>query len=310
MQLKKSLPVVLALALAAVAGSPVFAATWYTAESAVGHAVGFTQYRIDIYDPSGGGYVGSSLLKFPLDNSLLGVKFTGPAGAGWVLRSEAYTRVTLPAGALQDSDWLEDDGHDGLDIYSESRLDLTGALLVNVQAVAPPWQLGAWSLSPLAGLKYESWSFLASDVNQVGYGPYAADDTGSVPGPCLDYRVTYRLPYLGAEAASRRGRWDTEWSLAFSPLVTASDVDDHLLRSKRSVGTSSGTGWLASVTAGYRVNETTHVYGRLEWDTLATAGTQRQYIYNADGSVIDLGTVDLSLKSEQLFAGLSVRSVF
>jgi outer membrane protease len=123
----------------------------------VGHLTGNTLYHISAYDATGGI---ESELEFPLKTFLLGLEY------GYVGRNargqdalkigvQWYTNIDRGSGKLKDSDWLTDNfdiqappsppnppnsgfPHPGLDIYSESDIDLK-ANIIDLRASYSFW---------------------------------------------------------------------------------------------------------------------------------------------------------------------------
>ncbi len=219
---------------------------------------GHTTYRTDFSDPTG---AGTSQLEFPLDAPAVGVR------ARATIRREgrpdrfAFQVAFLSSfasgkGTLKDSDWISDSidvqmvgsAHPGLDIYSESDTSLD-AKIFEGRAV---WELSVapgLGISPMIGVQWQRFQLTASNVRQIGYGPYAAQFTGNVPGPGIDYQVAYLAPYAGAEAKYERGAFALAADLWVSPFASAEDRDDHLLRGRLATTSATGAAWQASLGA-------------------------------------------------------------
>jgi outer membrane protease len=201
-----------------------------------------------------------SELRFPLQGVMAGVRVRllaprGDDGARWVFEGAGLHTLTEQTGTMEDSDWIDGaaetapppDGeglapHPGKDIYSTSKAFLRAYTL----EARASWQhdvTRSLRLAPLAGLLYQSFSYVVVDVNQVGYGSWAPIVTGSVGGRVLTYDAGYRAVYLGARGELSVGQLTAALDAWYSPFARASDEDDHLLRGKVSRTDADGTAW-------------------------------------------------------------------
>lgn len=263
---------------------------------------GFTQYQIDIEDGAGNPW-GRSLLEFPLSNAFLGLNYSQPILTGWEFKGSVSKNVTEDAGALEDSDWIyiyEESGwlflddHAGKDIYSESDLSLDNGWIGHFNVLLDETREGPAFFRPSIGYMYERFNFTGSNVNQVGYGHWAPN-TASVPGPALTYEVIYSLPYVGLGYGSTVSAVEFIFNVLYSPIASARDEDHHLLRNKKSTGTSSGQAFVTSGSAEYPFGESSRIIAALNYTTIHTEGTQDQYF--SDGSTAR--GIPLTLDSEQ-----------
>lgn len=281
----------------------------------IGRINGMTLFHISSYDLSGSGV--ESELEFPLDTILFGIegsyRNTGKRETGgYLFRYALLTNLDGGRGKMKDSDWLTDDldvslvgsPHPGLDIYSESDIDLN-ALIIDLRLSFDASSEEEWDMGPLLGLLFEKFSYDASNVVQVGYGPYAAGYSGSVSGLVLTYDVTYIVPFLGMHAAfhsppSVRVLLD----LGYSPWAMAEDRDDHVLRSKLSEASATGNAFLSTLAAQWEIGNRSSIELRGEYLRIDTKGSQNQTFY--DGSGISFSGINDRIESEQF----SVSAVF
>lgn len=290
--------------------SPIALAS-YTVEPEIGVLNGFTQYQLLIPNAISGGDWVLSQLKFAIYNPVIGARFTAPTDSGLLLRAGVWTKVSSAAGVMEDSDWIPEDGHNGLDVYSESRLDLDGALVLDGGVALPEKNVGPVTVAAQVGFRRQQFDFSAYDLNQVGFGPYAIDYTGSVSGKVLDYSVTYNLPYVGFTASLPSSMVPVAVDLTYSPWVTAHDVDDHLLRTKRSTGDSTGAAWTVGAHTVYTLLDDLDLTGYVNYSFIHTRGTQVQYYYaDSDAPAGTTYVVDQALTSEQCAVGLTLTSRF
>lgn len=265
----------------------------------LGYLTGNTLYHISSYDAAGGV---ESELEFPLKTTLFSMAggVTGRDRKGreqFKVTLQWLTNIGSGSGELKDSDWLTDyydnlwvgSAHPGLDIYSTSDIDLK-ANIIDVRGSYNFWQSDAVSVGPFGGLLYQRFEYDASNVNQVGYGPYAPGYTGFIPGPVLTYDVNYVIPYVGIRSeliAARNFKAVAE--LGGSPFASASDKDDHLLRGKTAKGSATGTAFLAAISAQWELQDKASLLLQGQYLNINTSGTQTQTWYRDE--VTPLGTI-------------------
>ena len=256
---------------------------------------GHTTYHISSYDATGGV---ESELEFPLNATLLGldggyISRNGKGQEVFRMGLQWITNLSSGSGKLKDSDWLTDSvdiaavgsAHPGLDIYSESDIALT-ANIIDLRASYNFWPSEQLAIGPLAGVLYQNFQFDASNVHQVGYGPYAPAYTGSSPGLVLTYEVTYTVPYFGVHTEMPfNSRFQAFLDLGYSPWASADDRDDHVLRGKLSTGTTSGSAYLAALTAQWDIEDNDLFLVRGQYLKIDTTGTQTQTWYRTSGTI-------------------------
>jgi len=275
----------------------------------MGYLTGNTLYHISSYDASGGI---ESELEFPLKTLLFSLS------GGYIgrdVRGREEFRITLQwltnigggSGQFQDSDWISGTAetspppaglgfpaHPGLDIYSTSDMTLR-ANIIDIRGSYNAWRSKDVSIGPFGGVLYQRFEYDASNANQVGYGPYAASRTVMVPGPVLTYDVTYVIPYMGLHSELAAGRqFKAVGELGFSPFVSASDTDDHLLRGKVAEGSTTGTAFLAALSAQWDLKSNDSILLQAQYLNISTSGTQTQTWYRDEvtsSGTIPAGTV-------------------
>ena len=257
---------------------------------AFGYMRGMTLYHISFYDAAGSG--GESELEFPLNTFLFGIEGSyhgGKTDDGNSLRIDyrLITNLGGGTGAMKDSDWLTSDqdillvgaAHPGLDIYSESDAELM-AWIVDLRMSYDAWADEQWSMGPLAGILYEKFSYDVRNVNQVGYGPYAPNWTGSVTGKVLSYDVSYVVPFVGLRASLWTSeQFEAQIDLGYSPAVSAEDKDDHILRHKLSKGITNGSARIVSLYGQWDLPVGDRIHVRGQYLKIHTTGSQTQRWY-------------------------------
>lgn len=263
-----------------------------------GYLKGDTTYHISF--PGG-----ASELEFPLKTYLLGPEI------GWIYKNAQgqeklrvkvkwLTNIGQGSGKMKDSDWIDDDGQPGLDIYSASDIELE-ANIVHVNGIYNFWLFKNLSIGPMLGYKYQNFKYDVSNTNQVGYGIYAPLFTAYVPGKTLEYEVTYHIPYFGLNSDILFGKkFLANLNVGYTPWAFANDRDDHILRYKLSKADTQGPAYVGSLHVSW--NFLTHLFLTLagEYMKIDTKGTQHQSFYAGPfvGTTFD---VDDKITSQQWF---------
>lgn len=268
---------------------------------------GHTTYRIQAADPTGSV---ESELEFPLGGFVAGGRGQLASQRDQnrrrvVFEATALLSFTGSEGTLKDSDWLSDSidistvgaAHPGKDIYSESKARLSALVLEGRAA----WELEAspgLTIAPLVGVLYQRFGYEVRDVVQVGYGPYAADFTGSANGSVLDYEVRYRALYAGARGALVLGSGTLAAEAWYSPFAHAEDRDDHMLRSKLSTSDADGSAWQAGVSGRLALGPSDALQAQLSLVRFTTTGTQLQRFYAGPDAGLS-GSIDTTITSSR-----------
>lgn len=279
---------------------------------------GSTLYHISYYEgPSGI----ESELEFPLRTPMMGlaVEFTSANyryEREWKLQAKVLRNINDGSGFMKDSDWATDDvdiaevgaPHPGLDIYSESDADLT-AQTVELSFVYNIFRQQRVKVGPVVKYLYQKFEYDVFNTDQVGYGPYSAF-TGYIPGPTLEYEVTYSMLAVGVNVEYPPFTpLRTHLQLAYAPMVSARDRDDHLLRYKLSEGSATGTAFLASLGLVWDIRDDIMLTAEGEYKRIRTTGTQDQSFYAGPFAGTSF-SVDDRIDSDQLFFSLRCSFLF
>jgi outer membrane protease len=267
-----------------------------------------------------------SELKWPLNVALVSVGARADIGR-FSLGAEYATSVTSGAGDMEDSDWgvyYDMSGGNPMfsqyskDIFSTSTTDLS-AWTVDVRGRYHPWQGARFSTGVGLGLRYQKFSVVASDLFQ--YSPsfsmynlqnYFPSDpfAAMVSGPVIEYEVSYTIPYVELSGLYRFGPLlSLEGSLGYSPLVSAKDRDDHLLRYKLNESTDTGSAWLFELALRLQATKHWFVSAGVSGLFIDTSGTQHQSFYAGEYAGYEI-TIDQTLTSSQLCGSLQVGCSF
>ena len=260
---------------------------------------------------------GASELKFPLMTYLLGPQIVwGYKNARNLdklrVQLKWITNVGRGSGKMKDSDWIDDDSaflgfpvpnNPGLDIYSESTIKLR-ANIFDANLIYNFWPIKFFSIGPMLGYRYKHFKYDVSDLNQIGFGPYAPFFTSSVPGKVLKYKVAYSLPYFGLNSDILFGKkFQINMNAGYTPWAFAKDEDNHLLRYKLSKGDTDGFAFLANLKGSWNFLPHWFLILSGEYLKIRTTGTQHQFFYDGSGVSFD---VNDRISSKQWLASFMI----
>lgn len=261
---------------------------------------------------------GASELEFPLNTFLLGpemgLSYKNTQNQEKIrLNVKLLTNIDDGSGKVKDSDWIENDANflgipgynnPGLDIYSKSDIKLR-ANVADINLIYNLWFIEQLSIGPMLGYKYQNFKYDVSDVNQVGYGLYYYTDTGSVSGNVADYEVTYHIPYFGFSSDILLGeKFQANIKLGYSPWVSASDRDDHILRYKLSEGDTDGYARFINLNANWNFLSNWFLGVGYEYMKIHTTGDQHQFFYAGPLLGITYGVDDKITSEQWLFSAM------
>jgi len=157
-------------------------------------------------------------------------------------------------GDLEDVDWLIYGA--GWSDWSRGPVDVVGGSVLDIFLSFDLLQRDSLNLRGLVGLRRTEWewedwggTFIYSSAG--GF----RDVSGTFPpGVGIRYRQEIEMPYVGL--GLRQDGETVTWraKLAYSPAVTATSVDEHVLRSLRvDADFSNGAAWLLGVSAQWGV---------------------------------------------------------
>jgi hypothetical protein len=267
---------------------------------------------------------GRSILKFPLDTNMGGLRMEGQLPSPFYYPREenpdlrwGFSGLVAETGERtgkgEDIDYIKGDGHSGIDIYSEANTILTEGIVTDgwLEAVVERTPSLMWTLR--GGLRYERFSFENHDVQQDGRGPYDPAFDSSGDGLSVSYdRKTY-LPYWGVRFRMPR-TGSLQWQLTFynTGFMEVRDEDNHHERNKLSTGEmSQGVAYIGRTHLQWHFTQSMSLDGGIEYNYYEAEGTQRQEWYGDDPTTAgdDTGktvTTNEDVKDEKL----SYRLVF
>ncbi len=273
-----------------------------------GFLQGHTKYHIN-FDG------GASELEFPLDVPVWGVKgILGYKQSESNMNETArltftyLTNTSQDAGKMKDYDWLDNDNHDGVDIYSESDTELKAEIfaLDYLYNMYPDQKI---SFGPLLGYQVHKFKYRAFNTVQVGYGPYSSE-TASVSSKTIDYNVRYEAIYLGVGLFSGEiDKLTFNAGFGYSPWARASDRDDHVQRQKLSEGNAKGSAYFFKGDAEWHFTSQWSVQVAGQYQKFDTDGNQHQTFYDPSlsGIVFD---IDDNISAQYYFMTIGIAYYF
>jgi outer membrane protease len=260
-----------------------------------------------------------------LDWPLLPAVYLGAAvnlttKVGFLASLELLAALPTPSGTMTDSDFLNGDGvktH-----YSQSDGNIAGAIVLNAQLgwAIPLRAGGAVSLlAPFLAFEYMQFKWTARDgyyqypptpLPSQPYDPWSPSTTKTpIYGTGIIYTQNYYIPMAGIKGTARLlDNLTMSLSLAFSPYVWCSDVDEHIFTSTDYYGDMRG-GWMlepwlfvtyritpqATLTLDARYRHIGGLLGEIYKVATGTSGLKSPLNANAAGASFDAVNVSLAL---------------
>lgn len=139
-----------------------------------------------------------------------------------------WIALTEGSGEMDDYDWL-DTGSSDWTHYSLSEADVTAGYILDLNVA---WDLVTWNdltARVFAGYKQDGWTWEDRGVYLLypDYGYVPQDLYGE---NMINYEQEFRMPYLGASADWLMGNFTFSGYLTYSPIVAATDWDEHVAR--------------------------------------------------------------------------------
>jgi outer membrane protease len=202
----------------------------------------------------------------------------------------ARRSLSDPKSPMKDSDWIpvSPEIPRWLYSYTESKAVPQG-WHAEVEAGYRFLEGDLLDLTAIAGYRYRRLSYRI-----LGLQGWQNDGSGRQefqldPGlRVLDYRVSYHLPVIGFETRIRgRSQLDVDIAARFSPYAYADDLDDHLLRFKRSEAEATGVAYFVDIRlrADLPASTASHrpfIQVQAGWSRIETDGHQTQRWYGDD----------------------------
>lgn len=174
-----------------------------------------------------------SQLDWSIDNALIaGASLSFQANEWLALRAGGWTTIAS-ASTMDDFDWF--DGFNGFDSWTHwshhPDTDTTRALELDLSAAADVGSLGGATFGVLAGYRFRTMKWLASNGTYI-YSSETGfrDETGTLAGPLVRYEQNWHTPYLGLGVSATAGAFRLRGEVIGSPFVFARARDHHIAR--------------------------------------------------------------------------------
>jgi len=231
---------------------------------------------------------GKSKLEWPIYMTMGGFNYSLEFDG---ILSVEFTTMASPwrenSHYMKDYDWLDESfypgktSHEGLDVYSESNIDVKGTFFSSNTRLSPiRW--GNMSLGFVCGYTIEEFDFRAYNTRQSGFGSWQ-DQNAYVSGPTATYTVKINQLDMGISyQADIDNRLHIRLDTSIIPYVKACDEDNHLKRFRTSKANCTGYGAKTSMSARFNLFENWYCSTKAGITRISTRGSQEQLWYGDD----------------------------
>jgi outer membrane protease len=213
------------------------------------------------------------------------------------LQIYAIKSITADSGKMEDSDWLHSAGQK--DVFSTSTTKMDAFMIDGDYVWSPFTFFDMLTLGFGGGFLYNQFGFECSDTaqTQTGFG------TVTIKGKTITYDVKYYMPYMEAVGkASFTDSLNASLAIGFSPIAMASDLDHHIVRSKKQSGFGTGTGWKIALNMRWFIVENLSLSLDGKFYSVSISGEGNQ---STDAGTA-LGTIDEKIFLSQFILGLNL----
>jgi outer membrane protease len=244
-----SLPfLVLAVVMVACTAAPARAEVSFSLGASVGLVEG-TASELAFYSYYPGNKFKLSELTWDLKDVVMGgVQGSVGVGRRFRLNLGVWSALTEGNGMMVDRDWiyppsvavnLVPNGNNWTDESRHPDTSVDKGTIVDLNLNVLALQYGPFALHGIVGYKNETWNwsarggtFIYSDLENGGFRDHSGDFETIFGKDVLviAYEQQYSIPYIGLGAGWTWPRVQLETHLLFSPAVSASDSDKHVLR--------------------------------------------------------------------------------
>ncbi|MGM0501054.1 MAG: hypothetical protein ACQERJ_00870 [Bacillota bacterium] len=287
--------------------TPVSLAQNNTVDLKLGRLNGTTDYTIS--GPADGGW--KSELVFPLESKIITLNYENQLkDTIWGVKRFNFSIMNNldkhNNGLMKDSDWLYSYDTNKV-IYSETEADLN-ALSAQIEFIGSRHYTDNTTYSLLIGYKYNNFDYIIHDGIQYDY---INDTQTTITGEALAYEVKYHLPYLGFQLETLQSsplNW--QFALNLAPYIKAQDVDDHILRYKKSTGTADGSAIILNSSINYDLTPDLSFLISGEYSTINTTGEQKQYFYAGPQEGTKISDIQHTINLESYTISAAIEYLF
>jgi outer membrane protease len=210
-----------------------------------------TASELVYYYPNGRKFKLSELTWDLKDVVMAGLHGSMGIGRRFRLNLGVWSALTEGDGMMVDRDWayapgvaafLEPNDQNWTHESQHPDTSLDKGMIVDTNANIMALQAGPFSFHGILGLKYDTWKWSARGGTYVYSSEGFRDTAGSFPAGAqvITYEQQYLIPYAGLRVSGTWPAFQLESHLLYSPLVSASDSDYHVLRGVLFEGDFSG----------------------------------------------------------------------
>ena len=227
---------------------------------------GYTKFVMDLRVQWETGGIGDlkSELEFPLDVTMAGVQ-VGIGSAphirdDWAVLVGYYTNTGDPDELMTDGDWRYDPtpgSINGQFSYTESHVSME-ATLFTIEARKALINREKYIIGVTAEYRYQKF---AQDI--LDFHGWYIDDAGQqfeqgYEGLSLTYEVIYKMPAGGFYLTYRPANTVAVTGRLLGTIVSAKDIDDHILRNRLATADGTGPGVIGGLSARFNFGGATH----------------------------------------------------
>ena len=129
-----------------------------------------------------------------------------------------------------------------------------------------------------------------------------------LPGEVLRYKLTHQGPILGAQISSHFKRFHWDASVLWTPLVTITDRDDHLLINKVSQSVHEGTFVNMDIGMTYLLDKNWAIFSQFKFIHIySNSGYQTQWVYSDSSLDTMINNIPHSIFRQQYGLEMGVR---
>ena len=214
-------------------------------------------------------------------------------------------------GKMKDTDWIPYPGIKT--VYSESDTRLN-SVITDIEIITRFFSISFFSLKVGAGFMHQYLYYWCSNTKQTSIYTDTPPYIGTpqylvINGKVITYEVQYYITTLQITPVfTILGRLEIMIAIRFSPYLKARDIDDHILRAKKSKSDAEGSAFMPFLKIRYLFDNRVFITTKLEYINLKTRGKQTQSYYlpvkEADYIPGWYARLDVRHKSEQVTVSL------
>ncbi len=254
-----------------------------------------------------------SRLEFPIDQWFFGGDYIYDAWT-WSASLDLWTNINKNSRApMQDSDWDQANQPDQKSVFSESKCKLKRSWLGDLKFLIKPQVSFFRTLRPIFGVRYQTFSFVTHDGNQISLDGYNMD----LPGEGIEFDQSFYQYYVGGQInttlkTAGLARYVSGLGIGLVldyALVSAKNQDLHLLREGERITTeiTKGHCWHAEATASLPLRDNIRLQLDVDFKRIITNGDHQLTNSFLD---VDFGFNGSRVWSDQLSAAAVGELIF